>query len=403
MYKSKSLLIILLATLTLTLMVPGISLLQQAKAAMSGQSTTSAINYKEISPPVKSFILNQIVNKSKAALVVGFVDPNGTKIFSFGNMSKAHNIPVNQSTLFDIGSITKTFTTLLLADMATQGIVNLNDPIDKYLPANVKVPEFNGTKITLEDLATHTSGLPFLPSNIWLNGKVGGTINPNYSANQMYAALSNFTLTREPGSKFQYSDFGVGLLGYILSLKAGVPYEQLVKDRILNVLGMNDTRITLSQNDIKNRFPVGHMGGKEIKTPIIPVVIEGAGAFRSTAADMLKYVSANLGFLHTKLDNAIQLQHLIRHPVMSPNPANYSEYVALGWQVLTNFGTETFSHTGGINGWNANVAFTPAKQIGVVSLCSCDSTDANTGSFNRVLLHITGPNSLTANSEAGRR
>src|SRR5581483_10821665 len=195
MYKSKSLLIILLATLTLTLMVPGISLLQQAKAAMSGQSTTSAINYKEISPPVKSFILNQIVNKSKAALVVGFVDPNGTKIFSFGNMSKAHNIPVNQSTLFDIGSITKTITTLLLADMVTQGMVNLKDPIDKYLPANVKVPEFNGTKITLEDLATHTSGLPFLPSNIWLNGKVGGTINPNYSANQMYAALSNFTLT----------------------------------------------------------------------------------------------------------------------------------------------------------------------------------------------------------------
>ena len=176
-------------------------------------------------------------------------------------MSAAHNIPVNQSTLFNIGSITKTFTTLLLADMATQGIVNLNDPIDKYLPSSVKVPEFNGTKITLEDLATHTSGLPFLPSNIWLNGKVGGTINPNYSANQMFAALSNFTLTREPGSKFQYSDFGVGLLGYILSLKTGVPYEQLVKDRILNALGMNDTKITLSQNDIKNRFPVGHQDG----------------------------------------------------------------------------------------------------------------------------------------------
>ena len=404
MFGSKPFVVILLSTLTLVLVMPvvsGISLFQQAKAAVSSQSTNSVINYKEISPSVKSFILNQIVNKSKAAIVVGFIDPNGTRIFSFGNISKAHNIPVNQSTLFDIGSITKTFTTLLLADMATQGIVNLNDPIDKYLPSSVKVPEFNGTKITLEDLATHTSGLPFLPSNIWLNGKVGGTINPNYSANQMYAALSNFTLTREPGSKFQYSDFGVGLLGYILSLKAGVPYEQLVKDRILNVLGMNDTKITLSLNDIKNRFPVGHQNGKEIKTPIIPVVIEGAGAFRSTANDLLKYVSANLGFLHTKLDNAIQLQHLIRHPVMSTNPANYSVYVALGWEVLTNFGTETFSHTGAINGWNANVAFNPAKQIGVVSLCSCDSTDADMGSFNWVLLHLTGPNRLTPYSEAG--
>jgi CubicO group peptidase (beta-lactamase class C family) len=71
-------------------------------------------------------------------------------------------------------------------------------------------------------------------------------------------ALSNFILTSEPGSKFQYSDFGLGLLGYMLSLKAGVPYEQLVKDRILNVLGMNDTKITLSQDDIKNTFPVGY-------------------------------------------------------------------------------------------------------------------------------------------------
>ena len=148
-------------------------------------------------------------------------------------MSKSHNVPVNENSVFDIGSITKTFTTLLLADMVKQGIVSLTDPIEKYLPTSVKVPEFNGTKITLADPATHTSELPFLPSNIWVNNVVGGTINSNYTTSQMYAALSNFTLTREPGSKFQYSDFGLGLLGYILSLKAGVPYEQLVKDRIL--------------------------------------------------------------------------------------------------------------------------------------------------------------------------
>lgn len=164
---------------------------------------------------------------------------------------------------------------------------------------------------------------------------------------------------------------------------------------------MNDTKITLSQSDIKNRFPVGHMGGKEISTPTIPTIMADAGAYRSTAADMLKYVSANLGFLHTKLDNAIQLQHLITHPVIPGSPANYSGYVALGWRVLTNFGTMTYSHTGAINGWNANVAFTPAKQIGVVTLCSCDAADADMGSFNWVLLHLVGPKFLAANSEAG--
>jgi serine-type D-Ala-D-Ala carboxypeptidase/endopeptidase len=87
----------------------------------------------------------------------------------------------------------------------------------------------------------------------------------------------------------------------------------------------------------------------------------GAEAFRSTADDMLKYVSANLGLIHTKLDGAIQLQHLIRHPAILANPMNYTAYVALGWATLANFGTETITHIGAINCWNANVAFIPAK------------------------------------------
>jgi len=362
-------------------------------------STNQSINlpFKTFSPKVKEFILSNVVNKSKAALVVGFIDPNGTKVYSFGNISKENNIPVNENTIFDIGSITKTFTTLLLADMVKQGLVNLNDPIEKYLPANVKVPQYNGTKITLADLATHTSGLPEWPSNIWLNNKVGN-INSNYTESMLYQALSNTTLTRAPGSQYQYSSFGLGLLGHILSVKAGIPYEQLVKDRILDILGMNDTKITLSPYDIKFRFAVGHQGGKEIVTPTIPDVVAGAGKLRSTANDLLKYTSANLGFLHTVLDDAIHLQHLIQHP--SIPILNYSEYTALGWRVITNFGTETITHTGAINGWNVNIAFIPTKQIGVVSLCSCDYTEVDTGVLNLVLLHLTGENNVGAKTEA---
>jgi serine-type D-Ala-D-Ala carboxypeptidase/endopeptidase len=371
-----------------------------SSSTTSTTTSTSSIN-KVIPAQVKNFILNQIVNKSKAAIVIGFVDPNGTRIFSFGNMSTAHNIPVNQNTLFNIASITKTFTTLLLADMVKQGLVNLSDPIEKYLPASVKVPEFNRQKITLEDLATHTSGLPELPSNVWLNNKVGD-INPNYNESQLYQALSDTKLTRAPGSQFQYSSFGISLLGHILSLKSGgIPYEQLVKDRILNVLGMNDTKIALSQNEINTRFPVGHMAGKEITTPTIPTILADSGAFRSTAPDMLKYISANLGLIHTTLDDAMQFGHLIRHPGIIANPMNYSEYLALGWRVLTNYGTEVIAHTGALPGWNANVAFIPAKQIGVVALCSCDPTDADMGNFGFVLLHLTEVKNLTAKSESG--
>jgi D-alanyl-D-alanine-carboxypeptidase/D-alanyl-D-alanine-endopeptidase len=354
-------------------------------------------SFKQIPYKVKEFILNDIVNKSKAAIVVGFIDPNGIKVYSFGNISKANNMPVNESTIFNIDSITKTFTTLVLADMVKQGIVNLNDPIEKYLPSNVKVPQYNGTTITLEDLATHTSGLPFLPSNIWLNNTVGN-INPNYNSTQLYQGLSNTTLLSKPGTKFLYSDFGMGLLGHILSVKAGIPYEQLVKDRILDVLGMNDTKINLSENDIK-RFPVGHVNGSEIETPKIPDVIAGAGAFRSTANDLLKYLSANMGLLHTKLDESISLQHLIQHPGVIENPMNYNEYVALGWRILSNLGTETLTHQGAITGWNSFVGFTPTKQIGVVLLCSCDSNNADTNNLAFVLLHLTDAQNLIWHGE----
>jgi serine-type D-Ala-D-Ala carboxypeptidase/endopeptidase len=348
-----------------------------------------------IPEPVKQFVLNQIVGKSNASLVVGLLDPNGTKIFGFGNISKTNNVPVNGNTIYNIASLTKTFTTLVLADMVNEGVINLDDPIEKYLPYNVTVPQYNGTKITLGDLATHTSGLPFMPSNIWLNNTIGD-LNPDYNSTQMYQALSNTTLLSEPGTKFLYSDFGLGLLGNILSLKeGGIPYEQLVKDRILDVLGMNDTKITLSENDIENRFPVGHLNGSEIETPEVPDVIAGAGAFRSTVNDLLKYLSANLGLIHTTLDEPMQLQHLIQHPSISANPMNYSEYVALGWRVLTDFGSETLTHTGSINGWNAMIGFTPANQIGVVLLCSCGLEDANTGNIGFVLLRLIGSEILT--------
>src|SRR3954451_786215 len=368
------------------------------KPAFTNLFSSTSLDSKQIPSKVKEFILNDIVNKSKAAIVIGLIDPNGTKVYSFGNISKVNNNPVNESTIFNIDSITKTFTTLVLADMAKQGVVNLNDPIEKYLPSNVKVPQYNGTKITLENLATHTSGLPFMPSNIWINTTIG-TINPNYNSTQLYQGLSNTTLLSKPGTKFLYSDFGMGLLGHILSLKEKVPYEQIVKHRILDVLGMNDTKITLSQNDIKYKFPVGHRNGSEIQTPKIPSVIAGAGGLRSTANDLLKYLSANIGLLHTKLDDSIALQYLIQHPGLLPNPMNYSTYIALGWAVLTNFGTETLDHTGSINGWNANVAFIPTKQIGVVSLCSCDLRDVNTGTLDFVLLNLTGIDNLTAHNK----
>ena len=292
-----------------------------------------------ISSQVKSFILDQIINKSKAAIVIGFVDPNGTRIFSFGNMSTRHNIPVNENTLFNIGSITKTFTTLLLADMVKQGLVNLEDPIGKYLPATVKIATYNGHKITLEDLATHTSGLPDFPAG-WIRNRI-------YTTQQVYNFLSNTQLQSEPGTKANYSDFGMGLLGHILSIRAGVPYAQLVKDRILSVLGMDSTGITMNSTAItlsdalKSKLAKGHIGGgKEINLEFVPEAIQGAGALHSTTNDLLKYLAANIGLIHTSINDIIQETHLIRHEYpqapslhfsSASNKSSSASYIGLGW------------------------------------------------------------------------
>ena len=194
-------------------------------------------------------------------------------------MSKANNSTVNQNTIFAIGSNTKVFTTTLLADMVQDGLIKLNDPIDKYLPSNVKVPQYNGHKITIEDLATHTSGLPEFPSNYcpgFVNAnpqtpdeKVQLILNltsctKNYTFDQFYQGLSNTTIPREPGLKFEYSTFGSALLGNILTSKSNMSsYNELVAKRILNVLGMNSTSINLSDEQ-KSRLAMGHLLGREL-------------------------------------------------------------------------------------------------------------------------------------------
>jgi len=139
-------------------------------------NSTFTISYK-----LKKEINSHIDNGSNAAIVIGLVDPNGTQFYGYGKMSNANQTTVDKNTVFGIGSITKSFTTLLLTDIANRGIVNLNDPIKKYLPSTVKVPTYNGVEITLEDLATHTSGLPHDPPNMPLNGPGFQKFRSNYT------------------------------------------------------------------------------------------------------------------------------------------------------------------------------------------------------------------------------
>jgi len=186
-------------------------------------------------------------------IVVGVIDAKGRRTIAYGSPAMNDQRPLNGDTVFEIGSITKVFTSLALMDMVQKDEASVTDPVSKYLPAAVKTPERNGKKITLQDLATQRSGLPEgEPSNADRSNLYAG-----YSKEQLYEFLSGYQLTRDIGSLFEYSNIGVSLLGHALSLRDGKDYEAMIRARILDPLGMNDTGITLSPA-MKARLAPGH-------------------------------------------------------------------------------------------------------------------------------------------------
>jgi serine-type D-Ala-D-Ala carboxypeptidase/endopeptidase len=188
-------------------------------------------------------------------IVVGVVDAHGRRIITYGKLENGDPCPLNGDTISEIGSVTKVFTSLLLADMVQRGEVALADPVAKYLPPEVKMPERGGRQITLVVLSTHTSGLPRGPSNFHTKDPT----NPyaDYTVEQLYQFLSTYQLTRDIGSQVEYSNLGAGLLGLALARRAGMDYEALVHSRITGPLGMTSTGITLTP-EMKARMAVGH-------------------------------------------------------------------------------------------------------------------------------------------------
>jgi D-alanyl-D-alanine-carboxypeptidase/D-alanyl-D-alanine-endopeptidase len=301
-------------------------------------------------------------------IAVGCISGGETATFGYGKTARVGGTAANETTLFEIGSVTKTFTTLILADMVLKGQVNLTDPIEEFLPSTVHVPSYNGVKITLEHLATHTSGLPSYPSNLhppWLNAW------DKYSEADLYAFLNSYNLTREPGTAFEYSDLGMGLLGHILELITGTDYETLVVQQITNILNMSDTRITLShEQNMRLATPYYKMPYlpelPPLKTSYITFdVLKGCGALRSTVADLITYDQANLGLKQSSLSPAMTFQHI---PLYKAAP---DTKICLGWFVLEYWeGARVFWHFGDTYGMESYVFFIEGEQVGVVILAN---------------------------------
>ena len=302
-------------------------------------------------------------------IVVGVIDANGRRVFAFGGRSKNDNRRLDGETVFEIGSITKEFTSLLLTDMARRGEVALTDPVARYLPEGVTVPERSNRKITLADLSTHSSGLPRMPSNF--NPKDDTNPYADYSVQQLYDFLSGYHLTRDIGEQYEYSNLGAGLLGHLLSLRAGMSFEAVMRARILDPLGLSNTRITLTP-EMKARLAIGHKETPRTSenpyglTPVpnwdVPT-LSGAGALRSTANDMLAFLAAYLGYVKTPLADAMADQLSIRRP---SNTADFD--VGYGWRVQTKHGNTIVWHGGATGGYRCYIGFDPEARVGVIVL-----------------------------------
>ena len=308
---------------------------------------------------VKKNIRKRIENGDSVGIVVGVIDTEGRReYFSHGSKTTKENLPVDENSVYEIGSISKVFTSVLLAEMVFKQEVNLDDPIEKYLPAKVKVPSRNDKKITLEHLATHTSSLPRMPNNF----RPKDLTNPyaDYTVENMYDFLSGHTLRRDIGEKYEYSNLGAGLLGHILSLRVQKTYEQLIIERICNVLGMDSTSITLT-DDLKQRLAKGHNPRFEVSNWDIPT-LAGAGAIKSTAEDMLTFLAANMGVIKSRLFDAMDMTHEARVEV------GKTTKVGLGWHIQDNENSRIIWHNGGTGGYRSFCGFIKEKKIGVVVL-----------------------------------
>ncbi|MFD6279552.1 serine hydrolase domain-containing protein [Streptomyces sp. NPDC060209] len=275
--------------------------------------------------------------------------------------------PVGEGTRFETGSLTKTFTALLLAEMAARGEVRYADRADRYLP--FRLP---GPPLTLLHLATHTSGLPRLPPGLLTRAVRSGWLsNPyaGFSEDDLLASLRRTRLRHRPGSRVLYSNFGGGLLGHVLARAAGGTggdYPALLAERVTGPLGLADT-------DCDPDLPqaTGHWHGRTRPALLMPG-LTAAGAVRSSARDLLRVLAALLD-PDTAPDPVLRtaLAEVQRPRLSVPRTGSR---LCLIWNLRPRPGGALLHHSGGTRGFTAFAGFLPASGTGLVALTNTAPT-----------------------------
>jgi serine-type D-Ala-D-Ala carboxypeptidase/endopeptidase len=294
-------------------------------------------------------------------LVFGVVDGDKSDVVAFGNLDDG--TAPDGETVYEIGSITKTFTATLLAQAVLSGRLMLDTPVAQLL-GDFKIPSGGGKEITLSDLATHHSGLPRMPSNFMPKDPA----NPyaDYDAAKMNVFLAGYQLPRDPGAAYEYSNLGFGLLGHALAQSVPTTYGALIDDDILKPLGMTMSG-TVFTDAMRAHLALGHDDrGNAAKNWDLDA-LAGAGALRSTANDMLRYLKANMGIGQSALATAMNF---------AQRPPSDLAKTGLAW-VTTDKGIVW--HNGGTGGYRSFLGFTADRRRGVIILTNTSADPDDLG------------------------
>jgi len=320
----------------------------------------------DLDKKVDSAARKYIQKANTVGLSIGVINNGNISTYGYGETVKGNGKIPTPDVFFELGSITKTFTAILLAYYVNEGEVNLRDPIRKYLPDSV-VANPQIASITLLELCNHTSGLERLPDNLIPHAT--DPLNPykDYTKELLYEYLKTCTLKSQPGAQYAYSNLGVGLLGSILETISQKSYEEMVREIICKPLGMYSTGQFLNPLAMPRFVQVYNAGG--VPTPPWSFgVLAACGALRSTLSDMLLYAKANLHPGNDELGKAIELTHHITF--------TKDVKIGLAWHIITVNGIDYIFHNGGTNGSSSFLAFNTAKNIAVIVLSNAvESTD----------------------------
>ncbi|MFD2148688.1 serine hydrolase domain-containing protein [Mucilaginibacter antarcticus] len=316
---------------------------------------------------VDNIVTTYIQTKGNVGLSAGVYYKGKDYFYNYGETKVGNNqLPVSH-TIYDIGSITKTFTATLLAIAVEQGKVTLSTPIAKFLPDSVALNK-EIKNITLEELANHTSGLPRLPDNFQAN--VTDTYQPyeNYGVNDMFSYLKHCKINNPPGAKYGYSNFGAGLLAVILERIYHKSYQELLRQYITGPAKLTETGFAADNSTTLAQ------GYNEQDQPVAPwkfLAMQGAGVLKSSAFDLLSYSKLQLLHPNQPLHEALRLTHRVTFD-------DGTNIIGLGWHYLADF-KNVLQHAGGTGGYRSMICIDPDKQLTVVVLTNNATTGDSLG------------------------